>query len=47
MNTLSNLELKEINGGAINWLSVVGVVVGVGAFIIGVVDGFLRPYRCR
>ena len=47
MNMLSNAQLKEINGGAISWLAVAGVIVGLGAFIIGIVDGFLRPYRCR
>lgn len=46
MNTLSDVELKDINGGAISW-HVIGAIVGAGAFIIGVIDGFLRPYRCR
>lgn len=45
-NELSNYELKKINGGAIKW-AVIGVFVGIGAFIAGIVDGYLRPFKCR
>ena len=43
---LNNNELKRINGGAIKW-AVIGIFVGAGAFIAGIVDGFLRPFKCR
>lgn len=39
-------ELEEISGGAIRW-AVFGVIVGVCAFVSGVIDGYLRPYGCR
>ena len=47
MNNLSNQELININGGGIK-LSV-GAFLGVSAivsFIIGAVNGFLRPLTC-
>ena len=43
---MSDYELVNISGGAIKW-AVVGFFVGIGAFIAGVVDGYLRPFRCR
>lgn len=39
-------ELKNINGGAIK----LGVVIGIGSlisFLVGVIDGFLRPLTCN
>ena len=43
---LNKEELNNINGGA--WkLGVIGAIIAGGVFIIGVVDGFLRPYACR
>ena len=44
---LTNYELKKINGGAVHWGFVVaGIGAGI-AFLIGVIDGYLRPYACR
>ena len=43
---LTKEELKQINGGGISF----GVLAGIGAglmFIIGVVDGYVRPLKCR
>ena len=43
---LKENELLNINGGA--WsLGVVGAIIAGGAFIIGLIDGFFRPYPCR
>lgn len=43
---LSTEELYEINGGAAKWG--VGIVVGaVISFIVGVIDGFIRPLGCN
>jgi len=42
---MSNEELLNVIGGGIN----IGVVAGIGAlitFIIGIVDGYLRPEKC-
>lgn len=41
---LKNEELKNINGGGF------GVLIGIGiavTFIIGFVDGYVRPSKCR
>lgn len=38
-------ELKEIKGG-VNWV-IVGVGGSIISFIIGLVDGYLRPLKCR
>lgn len=39
-------ELLEIKGGATKW--VIGLGIGsVITFIIGVIDGYLRPISCN
>ncbi len=44
MNELSKKELKKINGGGIG----LGFLIGGGlVFLIGVVDGFVRPLKCN
>lgn len=45
MKKLTNIELKQIQGG---W-SITGAF-GLGAlltFLIGVIDGYIRPLNCR
>lgn len=43
---LTKLELKRIRGGAINgWL--LGAIGAGITFLIGILDGFTRPFRCR
>lgn len=47
MNKLTNEELLNINGGAIKialsrWL----IGGGIATFIIGVINGYLRPLTC-
>ncbi len=44
MNNLQISELKAIEGGAIK-VGIAAILAGVGVFIIGVVDGFLRPLK--
>ena len=46
MNTLTNNELNEINGGAIKW-GLALVAAGVFSFIAGLVDGLINPIKCR
>ena len=44
MKELSNEELKQIHGGG------AGIVLLIGAgvvFLIGVIDGYVRPLACR
>lgn len=43
---LKESELYAMDGGAIHW-GVVGVIGAIGVFIVGVVDGLLRPLRCN
>ena len=43
---LNNQELMNINGGAIKW-ALVAFFAGAGAFIAGIIDGYLRPFKCR
>ncbi|MGI6325318.1 MAG: class IIb bacteriocin, lactobin A/cerein 7B family [Bacilli bacterium] len=45
MQQLSNRELMDISGG----ISVLGALAIVSAvvFIIGLIDGFVRPLKCR
>ncbi len=44
MNTLEKVELKQIEGGAIK-AGVAAIIAGIGVFIVGVLDGMLRPLR--
>ena len=44
MKELTNEKLHEVNGGGA-W-----VLIGLGAavvFLIGVFDGYVRPFACR
>ncbi len=43
---LTNEELMYVTGGAVK-LSVWAIVGGVITFVIGVVDGYLRPLACN
>lgn len=46
MEKLDNNTLKNTYGGAIS----LGLILAIGAIatlIAGLVDGFIRPYRCR
>ena len=43
---LENNELKNINGGAISWTA--GIIIGgIFTFIVGIIDGYVRPLACR
>lgn len=46
MKKLGKNELKKVNGGA---MSVgFGLLIGAGiVFIIGLIDGFVRPLQCN
>ena len=43
---LNTIELQEIKGGGVVLGLFAGLVV-LGAFLIGVLDGFMRPLPCR
>ena len=43
---LTKEELTQIKAGAsVGWI-VAGIITGV-TFIIGVFDGYVRPFKCR
>ena len=46
MLELSKKELKEIKAGAASGWVVAGIVAGV-TFLIGIIDGYVRPFKCR
>lgn len=43
---LKKEELLEINGGASKGAIIAGIVSGV-IFIIGIIDGMVRPLKCN
>ncbi len=45
MKKLKNEELININGGAIQW-SLYALIGAAITFIVGVVDGIVRPINC-
>ncbi len=47
MKILTDQELKGIEGGAIKWGTVGLLLIGLTAFMIGVIDGYKRPIGCR
>jgi len=46
MNEVKKDELKQTYGGAIHFGTCAAVVAGI-VFLIGVVDGYLRPLPCH
>ncbi len=46
MNKLSEVELKQINGGGFHIGLGMALAAGL-SFIIGVLDGYVRPLSCR
>ncbi len=43
--SLNLKEQYEIKGGGIKF-GVIAAIVGLGTFIIGIVDGIIRPLKC-
>lgn len=46
MEMIKKEELLLMNGGSISLTAGLLIVAGI-TFLIGVIDGFLRPYACR
>lgn len=46
MKILNDEELKNIYGGGVIFKIAMGLITA-GAFAIGVIDGYLRPLKCR
>lgn len=45
MKKLETNELKKVEAGASGWL-VAGIVAGI-TFLVGIFDGYFRPFKCR
>ena len=43
---LNTQELMKIKAGASAGWIVTGIIAGIG-FIIGILDGYTRPFKCR
>ncbi len=46
MNDLTQEKLKKIDGGGISVWGVLTIVTGI-VFLVGVIDGFVRPLSCN
>lgn len=46
LKELNVKELKNIKGGFFGSKLIMSLITG-GAFVIGLLDGFLRPLKCR
>lgn len=43
---LTTDELLNVTAGSVSW-GLFSTITGIVVFLIGVVDGFLRPLKCR
>lgn len=41
---LTNNELVNISGGGYKWCVILGAAM---SFIIGIIDGYIRPLKCN
>jgi len=46
MKELTKEELKKVSGGAISTKLLALIPLGV-SFIVGLIDGYLRPLKCN
>ncbi len=46
MNILTDNELMDVKGGGISLGAAALIVLGV-TFLIGVIDGYIRPFSCN
>lgn len=46
MKNLNDKELMSIDGGAVKIGLVVGIAAGI-TFIVGLIDGIIRPLKCN
>lgn len=47
MRILNDNEMLEVNGGAKISVGLVGLITGVVAFVLGVIDGIANPQKCN
>ena len=46
MEVIENEKLKNIDGGGVSAWTILGIGTGI-VFLIGVIDGFVRPLKCN
>ncbi len=46
MNNLSEEELDKTTGGDVNLLGAAAIVTGI-IFVVGIIEGFVNPKKCR
>lgn len=46
MENLTDKQMMSIQGGGVNLGVIVGIAAGV-TFLIGVIDGLIRPLKCN
>ena len=46
MKRMNDYDLKCIEGGGISIGAIVGIATGI-TFLIGVIDGIVRPLKCN
>lgn len=46
MKNLNDKELMSVNGGGFNIAVVAGIAAGI-SFLVGILDGIVRPLKCR
>ena len=46
MRNLKDVELMNIEGGAVKIGMIVGIAAGI-TFLIGLIDGIIRPLKCN
>ena len=46
MKNINDNELKSITGGGVNISAIIGIAAGI-TFLIGVIDGIVRPLKCN
>lgn len=44
-NVLNKKRLLEIKGGSAKYF-IAAAIIGFGTFIIGIIDGLVRPLKC-
>lgn len=46
MKEIQNEELRKINGGGFS-IGLGFLIGGIATFLIGVIDGYVRPLKCN
>lgn len=46
MKELNKNEMLKVNAGAVSGGVIAAICIGV-SFIVGIFDGYVRPFKCR